>query len=349
MKICFWVAIVGAAALLLIGCGGGGEDTETSVDRDSGTEKTVDEQPRKPETRELNVTFNGYEGPENVGILMAEQRGYFRDEGLKVFATQPLSPDAPLEFLSGGLVDIVVTNQPQLVMDAEGGAAATAVGSVIPRPTAAMIWLPKSKIRGIEDLKGKTIAIPGLDFQDGFLEAVLAQGGLTLNDVEVESANYELVSALVSGRADAIFGGTWNLEGAALEARGLKPVITPVETLGVPGYDELVVIANADSLAENPDSIRRFMSALGRGTAAAIKNPEGALKAIEKAEEENPELNRKELKAQIEATLPLLSRTGRMDSGQAEGLIDWMQEEGMIQGKPSASELLTNDYLAPQP
>ena len=67
-----------------------------------------------------------------------------------------------------------------------------------------------------------------------FLQSFLARGGLTLDDVEVRRVGYELVSALTDGEVDAIFGGSWNIEGAVLEARGLKPVITRFEATASP-------------------------------------------------------------------------------------------------------------------
>jgi putative hydroxymethylpyrimidine transport system substrate-binding protein len=105
---------------------------------------------------------------------------------------------------------------------------------------------------------------------------------------------------------DAIFGRR-NLQGAELEARGLKPVITPVQVLGIPSYNELVLIARADCVSKRPQVFRRFMSALARGTAAAVKDPNGIAHAVRAGEESNPETGQKAMRFQIEATLPLLS------------------------------------------
>jgi putative hydroxymethylpyrimidine transport system substrate-binding protein len=63
--------------------------------------------------------------------------------------------------------------------------------------------------------------IPGLAFQRRFLEYILNQAGLTLDDVKVKSVGNDLVPALVSGRADALSGGSRNLEGADLESHGI--------------------------------------------------------------------------------------------------------------------------------
>jgi putative hydroxymethylpyrimidine transport system substrate-binding protein len=216
------------------------------------------------------------------------------------------------------------------------------VGSLIAQPTAAMIWLKKSNINGIADLRGKTIAIPGLPFQKSLLRNVLARAGVSLKDVKVESVGYKLVPALVNGRADAIFGGSWNLDGVKLESLGLKPVITRVEDLGVPAYEELVVITRADRAAKEPKLVRDFMWAVKRGTAAAIKDPEAAVDVIEEGDEKDPEADRKVTEAEAEATFPLLSRSGHMSTDRAKHLVDWVYEQGIIQRRLPVSTLLAD-------
>ena len=324
-----------AVAVLLSGCGGS-DSTETEA-----------KQPAVP--REMRIVLDDYEGPETVGILMAETQGCFEDQGLFTEMTTALTPTRAVQYTVGRSTDVAVVHEPQVVLAREKSAPIVAIGSVVPQPTAAMIWLRKSGIRGIADLKGKTIAIPGVSFLEGFLEAVLARAGLTLDDVKLKRVGYDTVPPLVSGRADALFGGSWNEEGVMLESRGLNPVIRRVQGLGIPGYDEEVVIARADRVSGDPQLFRDFMAALACGTAAAIEDPEAAVEAIEESGETNPRLSPKVTKAEVEATLTLLSESGRISGEQASGLVDWMSEEGMIQRKPPVSELLTHDYLAEQP
>lgn len=90
------------------------------------------------------------------------------------------------------------------------------------------------------------------------------------------------------------------------------------------------------------------MSAVIRGTEEAVADPKGAAKAIEAAYERDLRLKRKEIEAQLKATLPLLSKSGEMNSAQTTGLVDWMHEQGQIKRRMPASDLLTNAYL-PQP
>ena len=325
---------VGLIAALLAGCGGGGDETAAGK---------LPEYP--PKMRPVTVTLAGFEGPEAAGMLMAERVGYFAKAGLEPGIYVPLAPARAVRYVVDGTDELGVAQLPQVVLAKAKGAPIVAIGSLVSQPTAAMIWLKKSKIRSIADLRGKTIAFPGVPFQREFLAFLLAKEGLTLDDVKLEKAEYDLVPDLVSGRADAIFGGSGNVEGAELEARGLEPVVTGVASLGIPAYDEQVVIARTELVAKEPELIRDFMAALVRGTAAASKNPKAAAGTIEYSGESNPEANRKETKAGVDTTLPLLSETGYVSPDRAARLIDWMLEEGMIRQELETSDLLTNDYV----
>jgi ABC-type nitrate/sulfonate/bicarbonate transport system substrate-binding protein len=279
--------------------------------------------------------------------LIAAERGYFEDVGIEVTITVPVTPLRALGYAAEGLTDIAVSHQPEVIFERENGTPVVAIGSLISRPTAALIWLERSKIRNVADLEGKTIAVPDLYFQEKFLGALLEEGGLTLEDVEIESIGYDLVAALVDGEADAIFDGSWNLEGAELEAQGLNPIVTRVQTTDIPAYDELVLAARTRQVSREPQLIRDFLSAVARGNAAAARDPRGVVELIEKSGETDPRLDRKGLEAAVRTTLPLLSRTGYMDPARADGLVDWMYEEGMIEQVPPTADLFTNSCLPP--
>lgn len=330
--------LAAALVLLLAGCGGGG-GTGTA-ESSAGAHKPL---------RNLTVTLDGYESPESVGILTAQQRGYFADAGLSVSIFSPVLPARPVQYVVTRQDDLGVTQEPQLALAKAKGAPVVAVGSLVHRATAAMIWLKRSHVGGIADLRGKTIAIPGVPFQKAFLAGVLAGAGLTLGDVKVKEVGYGLVPALVSGRADAIFGGSWNLEGVELRERGLRPVVTRLPQLGFPPYDESMVVARTDLVARSPGLIRDFMSAVARGTAAAVENPQVAVAAVEEAGLGGHEPGQKTIEAEVAATLPLLSKSGYMYSEEEIRLVDWMHEQGMLDKFPTPAELLDNEYVVWRP
>lgn len=195
----------------------------------------------------MRLTLDEHEGPTSAGIIMAAKRGYFADVGLSVWIGDPQTPNRPVRYVSDGTVDLGITHLPEVALAQERGAPIVAVGSLVPRATAAMIWTKDSKIKDMADLRGKTIAITGLPFQERFLDSVLARHGLTRKEVKVKKVSYELVNSLLFGRADAIFGGSWNLEGIELEQLEMKPTITRFKGFGIPAYDELVVMAGLEA------------------------------------------------------------------------------------------------------
>jgi putative hydroxymethylpyrimidine transport system substrate-binding protein len=324
-----WISTaVIVAAAILTGCGAG-QSTDTVTLPHQGLQ-------------DVDVSLDKTVNAANVAIELGMERGYFEDAGLNLWAGSPILPDRPVQYATTSTDDIALTQQPQVVLSGGNGAHVVAVGSLISQPTAAMIWLRGSKIRGISDLEGKTIAVPGIPSQEQMLDAVLARAGLSREDVEVKPVAYDLVPALVAGRADAIFGGSWNIEGIELRKRGMQPVIRRVQELGVPSYDELVVITDSDRAAREPQMVRDFMSALARSVAAMKEDPQAAIKLVEAS---NKTISHPGLEAQIKATIPLMSPTMRIEPGQTNGLTAWMHEEGMIARKPSFSDFFTNEYL----
>src|SRR6188474_3099800 len=208
-----------------------------------------------------------------------------------------------------------------------------------------MIWLKKSGIEGVADLRGKTIATAGIPYQDAYLETILARADLTPADVQAVNVGFGLLPAIVGGRAQAMLGGFRNVEGVDLRLRGKEPVVTPVDQLGVPRYDELVLVARGERLAQDPKPIQLFLAALARGTTAAANSPRATTKTLLEA---NPDLDPKLTRAEVAATLPLLDppRNGRpygyMDAGRWVEFAGWMRDNGLISTLPAPSAVLSN-------
>jgi len=338
MRIFCWLGVLAVVATLFAGCGGS-SDAETASKGPSRPEGAAQATREELQSPDIFVSLDGRVGAENVGVLIAKERGYFTDLGFKVGVGSPVRPRRPVGYVSNRTVDFALSQQPQVVLAKEKRAPVIAVGSLLRQPTLSFIWLPGSHIHSIADLRGKTIGVPGIPYEERFLQLLLARAGLSRRDVHTKIVGYDLVRTLESGRADAIFGGSSNLEGAVLARRGLKPVIVPVRRLGIPDYDELVVIVRSRRVARNPRLVRKFMAAVARGTAAAIADPEAAVRVIEESDEKGYDLSHEDIKAEVEATLPLLSRNTYMRRARVRHLVNWMQEQGFIHRPLPVSEL----------
>jgi putative hydroxymethylpyrimidine transport system substrate-binding protein len=293
----------------------------------------------------LSLTLDFYPNPDHAGIYMAQKLGYFADAGLDVSIHTPSDPAAPLKLLAAGQTDLAISYEPEVLLAHEQGLDVVAVGAVVDRPLTSLIWLKKSGVKGVADLRGKTIATAGIPYQDAYLKTILARADLIPDDVDTVNVGYGLLPALVGGKAQAMLGGFSNVEGVDLRLRGKDPVVTPVDQLGVPTYDELILVANRKLLEEDPERVRLFLGALARGTAAAVKSPGATTRALLEA---NSDLDPKLTRAEVEATLPLLSRRGEMDPPEWRAFIAWMQRNDLISGRPATGEVLSDEYLAGQ-
>ena len=252
------IALAAALLALALGLAACGEKSE-----DGGAE-----------AQPLDLTLDFYPNPDHAGIYMAQKLGYFEEAGLDVGIETPADPAAPIKLVAAGQSDLAISYEPEVALAHEKGLDVVAIGALVNRPLTSMIWLRKSGIKGVGDLRGKTIATAGIPYQDAFLETILARAKLSPADVKTVNVGFGLLPALLGGSAEAMLGGFRNVEGVDLRLRGKDPVVTPVDQLGVPTYDELVLVANRSGLEQDPDKFRLFLAALERGTDAAVEEPE---------------------------------------------------------------------------
>ena len=99
-----------------------------------------------------------------------------------------------------------------------------------------------------------------------------------------------------------MLGAFWNYEGVELRMKRKRPQIIRMDQAGVPTYDELVLVANADALERDADKIRAFVGALSRGVRDLRADPD---KGIEGLLDANPDLDPDLQRASVKVTLPL--------------------------------------------
>jgi putative hydroxymethylpyrimidine transport system substrate-binding protein len=223
-----------------------------------------------------------------------------------------------------------------------------AVGALVRGPLTSIISLPRAHINSAADLAGKKVGTAGIDYQTAYLDSILTRQNIDKRTVKVVDVGFNLIPALVGNKVDAILGGFWNYEAIDLAQRHKKPKVIRIEQAGVPSYDELVFVANADNLEREGPLIRRFMQALARGEHRMAHNPQGGVDALVKA---NRDLDPKLQGAAVRATLarfapPRGEPYGWLDRGQWTRFGDWMQGHGLI--KRGALGAFTDRFLPGQ-
>ena len=328
-----WVRLFLAAAVMaaavLAGCG----EKEESI--------------RGGETEQLELMLDFFVNPDHAGIYTALENGHFEEAGLEVTPRVPSDPAAPIKLVASGKADLAVSYEPEVLLARDQGLPVVAVAAIVREPLTSLISLPDAKIADPSDLRGKTIATAGIPYQDAFIGRILRDARISANAVEQVSVGLGLEQAVLSGKADAMLGGFRNIEGVSLEERGENPRVVPVDELGIPTYDELVLVASSEQVAEDPEAIRLFIAALERGTEDAVADPKAATDAILDA---GDGLDPKLTAAEIKATLPLLlpggkGPFGQMDEGEWDEFAGFLADEGFIKARPEPGDGFTNDLL----
>ncbi len=322
-------ALLAATLVVAIGCGEKQERAQGDSER-------------------LTLALDFYVNPDHAGIYTALDRGLFEEAGLEVEPQVPADPSAPIRQVAAGRADLAISYEPEVLLAQDEGLPVIAVAALVSQPLTSLISLPEAGIEDAADLEGKTIATAGIPYQADYLDAILDREGLSLDDVEQKDVGLNLLPAVLSGSADAMLGGFLNIEGVDLAERGLDPRVVPVDELGIPTYDELVLVANTDRVADDPEAIRLFIAALERGTRAAADDPAAATEAVLAAADGlEPKLTR----AEIDATLPLLlpdqgpKPFGYMDAREWVEFGGFFADRGLISSRPQASDMFTDELL----
>ena len=153
---------------------------------------------------------------------------------------------------------------------------------------------------------------------------------------------------MVSGRVDATLGSFWNYEGVDLERRKRKPTILKVEDLGVPTYNELVVVAREDTAAKKGDVLRRFLQGLAQGHAELRRDPDAGVDPLLAA---NKDLERGLQRAVVDATLPVFfpededKPFGWMDESEWVAYASWMFDNDLLKRQEDPRRALTTEFL----
>jgi len=138
--------------------------------------------------------------------FIAENRGYFRQEGIDAeLKTYPSGKQA-LEALMSGEVDVATASETPFVCKAIGGANAVILATVAYSDNAVGVVARKDRDIGKPaDLRGKTIATVRGSSAHYFLYCFLTEQCMNENDVKVVFYDPDqLPAALINGEVDAI-------------------------------------------------------------------------------------------------------------------------------------------------
>jgi putative hydroxymethylpyrimidine transport system substrate-binding protein len=298
-------------------------------------------------SKQITLMLDYFPNADHAGIYAAQAAGHFKQAGLDVEIRQPPDPAAPIKQVAAGRVDLAISYEPQVLRARDQGLNVVSVGAIVQKPLTSIISLPEAKIRKPADLKGKTVGTAGIDYQSAYLQTILDDANVPRDAVKERDVGFSLTPALLTGKVDAVLGAFWNYEGTELKLKGKRPRIIRMEEAGVPTYNELVLVANADALERDGDKIRAFVGALSRGVRDLRANPEEAINGLLDA---NPDLDPELQRAVVKVTLPLfLAPEGKpfgwQDPDEWDAFGAWMQEKNLLEEPPDVRASFDNTLL----
>ncbi|HEX3317730.1 MAG TPA: ABC transporter substrate-binding protein [Solirubrobacteraceae bacterium] len=303
-----------------------------------------------PGTQKLSVVLDYLPNPDHVGLYAAQKRGDFKRAGLDVSLKVPPDPSSPLKLLAAGKADFAISYEPEVLLARDRGLQLVSVAAIAQRPLTSIMALGSKNVRTPADLAGKTVGTAGIPYQSAYLKTIEQRSGVNPSSVKEVDVGFNLVPAMLSGKADATLGAFWNIEGVQLARQGKHPSIIRMDQAGVPTYDELVLVARRSDLNQRAGLMRRFLRALGHGYEFARRDPVAATDELVKA---NPDLNQATSLAQVRASLPVFfppkgKPFGFADPASWQSYGEWMFRNKLVTRPPNAGDALTNEFLPGQ-
>ena len=193
--------------------------------------------------KKVSVMLAWFINPNYGNFVIAQKNGFFKKRNLNVILLEPSNPSDPPKFLATGKVDYALGHQPSLQMQAVKDWGISRVATMVNAQLNSIVFLKKSGIKSIADLKGKTIgySIPGFD--DVLLKTILTGAGLSLSDVKLVNINWAIAGSLLTGNVDAVMGAYRTFERLEIELQGRQTGVFFLEENNIPVYDEIVMLA----------------------------------------------------------------------------------------------------------
>ena len=282
----------------------------------------------------VTVLLDWFINPDHAPLIVAQQQGFFKKQGLHVDLIPPADPADPIKLVAAGQADIGVTYQPEFTMAVSQGLPLVRIGSLINHPLGCLLTLSSRHISTLKDLKGKKIGFDTGNNNHLGLKTMLNHAGLQLTDVKLINLHFDEVEGLLTHQVDAVNGVMRNFEPIELELAGQPGKTFYPEDYGVPIYDELIYIVNKRRV--NEAILKKFMIAMTQATDYLIHHPQSCWDSFSL---QNPALNNELNRRVWFATMPYFAKQpAALDVTRYENYTAYLKQTGTISTMPALNE-----------
>jgi NitT/TauT family transport system substrate-binding protein len=212
-------------------------------------------------------------------VWVAENRGYFQQEGLDVKIIDYSSGRTALgDMLEKGNLDMVTVAQtPVMYNSFSKNNYAIIAAMACSYEDVLLLARQESGIRTSMDLKGKKIGTPVGSSGHFFLGLFLIYSGLRISDVAVMDIDApDLPKALFDGRVDAIAIWQPHIDNAQKLLAG-KTLLLPNRNLY---REDFYIVPNKNFIKSRPETLKKLLKAIDRAETFIRENREEAINIV---------------------------------------------------------------------
>lgn len=265
----FSLVLVLSASMLLTGCGKSVK-TETTTANKETTAKAA-------ELQTINVAYM----PDLHGaapIVIGEEKGYFKDAGLKINAVKFLSGPPEFQAMASGTIDIAYIGPGATFLAAQGQGVIVAVDSL--NTGDMVLTTKKSGIKEIKDLVGKKVGVPKGTSGEMVLNLALEKNGIKPEQLEILNMDVAgAVAAFVANKIDAV--AIWSPYTGTIEKQLGKDNVVVLSS-NKDFAPEYVFpqswVVNPKFLKEKPELVQKFVAAWLKANDYRIENIDDTIK-----------------------------------------------------------------------
>ena len=254
-----------------------------------------------------------------AGYYMAAAKGYYKAEGLDV-VIKPGGPDiSPVQVIAGNQADVVVNWMPDALAAREAGVPLVNITQIYNRSGLMLTCKKASGVTTPKDLKGKTLGVWFGGNEYPFLNWMSKLGYKTDTDIKVLKQGFN-VDPLLQNQAACIstmiYNEYWQVVDAGVKEKDLVTFF--YEDQGVASLEDGLYVMEAK--LKDPAFVARmgkFLKATLKGWNDAVKDPEGAAKAVVAADTSGSS-SVKVQKRQMENVAKLITTAGTPKIGYLE-------------------------------
>ncbi len=239
-------------------------------------------------------------------LYVAEEQGYFTQNGLNV--TFPKYPTSEAGFidLSNGKVDFVQSSEYPIVRAVFDNRDIAVVATIDKADLVNLIGRKDHGIEDISDIVGKRIGVGKGTIREFYLGRYLDLNGMSIQDVTIVNLSLqESVNAVANGTIDAVVTPDTVWYNRVMAELGSNGVAFPIQA-GQPVFTELV--CRSDYIANHSETITKLLRALNMAEEFIINHPAESQVIVEKRLNfTNADLGWEHYRFSLSLDLPLLT------------------------------------------